>query len=80
MPNIKKTKLTDAQHESIEQRLNRAIHELVFAIKHAEDDELTEASECIMTAQSTIDEVAAEIVGNGLDQARAAQRVDPATN
>jgi hypothetical protein len=54
--------LTDKEYESIEQRMNSAIHEIVFACKHAEDDELEEASDCLMTAQSVLDGVAQEIV------------------
>jgi hypothetical protein len=39
--------LTDKEYESIEQRMNSAIRKIVFACKHAEDDELEEASDCL---------------------------------
>lgn len=47
-------KLSDAQFESIKARLNSAIHELVFAVQHAEDDNLDDAATCLVTAQGTI--------------------------
>jgi hypothetical protein len=54
--------LTDIQFESIRRRINSAIHEIVFACKHAEDDHLADASDCLVTAQITLDQVAQEIV------------------
>ncbi len=55
-------KLTDPQFAEIERRLNNAVHELVFTIKHCEDDQLDDASNCLMTVSSVINEVADEIV------------------
>ena len=55
-------KLSDGQFESIKDRLNSAIHELVFAVQHAEDDNLDDAATCLVTAQGTIEEVNNELV------------------
>lgn len=55
-------KLTDDQFEAIKASLNNAIHELVFAVQHASDDNLEDAATCLVTAQSTIEGVAEQLV------------------
>lgn len=54
-------KLTDAQFEDIQRRLNTAIHEIVYACKHAEDDNLDDACTALVTAQETLSAVNEEI-------------------
>ena len=44
--------LTDAQFGQIENLLNCAIHEAVFALKHAEDDQHDDALTCITQVQA----------------------------
>jgi ADP-heptose:LPS heptosyltransferase len=53
-----KTKITDEQFATLADQLNTTIHELVFAIQHAENDELEDAANCLATAQMTINQVA----------------------
>jgi hypothetical protein len=55
-------KLTDEQFEAIKTSLNQAIHELVFAVHHAEEDRLDDAATCLVTAQGTIESVAEQLV------------------
>lgn len=55
-------KLTDAEAQEIERQLNTAIHEIVFACQHVQQDDLDDASNALMTAQGTIEEVANLIV------------------
>jgi len=57
--------LTDAEFEAIKASLNNAIHEIVFAVKHAEDDNLDDAATCQVTAQDTISRIADQIVQAG---------------
>lgn len=57
--------ITDQQFEALKASLNSAIHELVFAVKHLEEDQLEEASSSLMTAQGTIDTVAQQVVEAG---------------
>lgn len=63
-------KISDAQFESIKTRLNAAIHELVFAVKHAEEDQLDDAATCLVTAQGTIEYVNLELVAMEEGRAR----------
>lgn len=53
--------LSDQEFESIKSRLNSAIHELVFAVAQAEQDDLYDATTCLTTAQNTINQVADEL-------------------
>ena len=55
--------VSDAKYEAIKARLNAAIHELVFACQHLEQDEPDDAAVCLMTAQGTIESVSEELVG-----------------
>lgn len=57
-----KTRLSDAEFESLKSSLNQAIHELVFAVQHLEFDEFDDASQCLVTAQGTIETVAERVV------------------
>lgn len=56
------SRLSDKKFESVKERLNSAIHEIVFAVQHAEDDNLEDAGTCLVTAQGTIDHVAEELI------------------
>lgn len=60
------TSLTNDEFESVKRRLNAAIHEIVFACHHAEEDNLEDAANCLMTAQGVLEEVAREIVDTEL--------------
>jgi hypothetical protein len=51
-------KLTDQEFEAHKASLNSAIHELVFAVKHLDDDNVDDALTCLTTAQGTIEAVA----------------------
>lgn len=53
--------LTDAEFEAFKGRLNSAIHELVFACQHLDQDDLDDALTCMVTAGSTIEAVANEV-------------------
>jgi hypothetical protein len=55
-------KLTEAEIEAIRASLNNAIHELVFACQHLDQDDMEDASVCLMTAQGTIESVANQLV------------------
>jgi stress response protein SCP2 len=55
-------KLSDEQLEAIKASLNNAIHELVFAVQHASQDDFDDAATCLVTAQSTIESVAEQLV------------------
>jgi hypothetical protein len=44
--------LTDEQFGQIECLLNQAIHEAVFAVQHAEDNDLSAAHDCIIQVES----------------------------
>jgi hypothetical protein len=55
-------KLTDAEIEEMKASLNNAIHELVFACQHLDQDDMEDASVCLMTAQGTIETVANRVV------------------
>lgn len=56
------TDLTDAQLDAIRCSLNNAIHELVFATQHADQGDLDDAANCLMTAQGTIEQVSLLLV------------------
>lgn len=51
------TKISDQQLEDAQRLLNKAIHELVFAIHFAEEDNPGDANQCLMTAQGNIEQV-----------------------
>jgi len=55
-------RLSDAKFEELKGRLNNAIHEIVFACHHLEDDQLDDAATCLVTAQATVENVAEEVV------------------
>lgn len=55
--------LSDTEFESVKSRLNAALHELVFATKHADDDQLEEALNCLCIAGLTIETVSMELAG-----------------
>jgi hypothetical protein len=54
-------KLSDAEFEEFKRRLNEAIHEIVFAAQHLDQDDTDEALTCLVTAGGTLEEVANEI-------------------
>jgi len=53
-----KSRVKDTDYERMKSSLNSAIHELVFACQHLENDEVGDAAQCLMTAQGTTDLVA----------------------
>ena len=53
--------LNDKELAEIEASLNTAIHEIVFAVHHAGDDELDDACTCLVTAQGTIERCAEQL-------------------
>jgi hypothetical protein len=53
--------ISDKQFEAIERLGNCAIHEIVFALHHAEDDQQLEAAESLMTAQQNLEQIAAAL-------------------
>ncbi len=55
--------LTDEEFQSLRESINNAIHELVFAAKHLEEDQIEDAANCLMTAQGTIESVAEQVAG-----------------
>jgi hypothetical protein len=57
-----KVNVPDAKFEALKGRLNSAIHELVFACQHLEQNDLDDAANCLMTAHGTIESVNLEIV------------------
>lgn len=80
MPIVKKAKsrilapasaLSDSQLDEVTRLLNLAIHEIVFACHHAEDDQLDESSNCLMTAGLNIEQ-AATIICTAAEQSAAA--------
>ena len=56
------SQISDAKYEELKARLNNAIHEIVFACHHLEDDQLDDTATCLCMAQHTICNVADEIV------------------
>ena len=52
---------TDERVEEIRRQLNSAIHELVFAVQAADQDDPEMAANALLTAQGTIEEVATSI-------------------
>lgn len=54
-------KIPDAKFEELKASMNAAIHEVVFACAHLEQDELDDAAQGLMTAQDTLDRVAEAI-------------------
>jgi hypothetical protein len=50
------TKIDDKTHAEVERLLNCAIHELVFACKHCEEDQPEDANNCLITAQMNIEQ------------------------
>ena len=61
------SRLSDKKFESVKERLNSAIHEIVFAVQHVEDDNLEDAGTCLVTAQGTIEHVAEELIDAGFE-------------
>lgn len=57
-------KMTDEQFEAFKGSVNETIHELVFAVQYADNDEVEEALNCLMTASGTLERVA-EDLANG---------------
>jgi hypothetical protein len=57
-------KLTEVEIEAMKASLNNAIHELVFACQHMDQDDMEDAAVCLMTAQGTIESVANQLVQN----------------
>ena len=55
-------KITDEQFEEIRTTINTTIHELVMACHHAEEDEIDEALDCLVTCQSNIESVTTQLV------------------
>ena len=51
-------KISDALHAEVERLLYCAVSELVFAIKHAQHDELDDACTCLVQATKNINQVA----------------------
>lgn len=51
----------DDELDEIRRRLNTAIHEIVLACHHVDQDRLEEASLALMTAQGTLDDMAQSI-------------------
>lgn len=49
--------INDEMHAEVERNLNAAIHELVFAIKHSEDDQADDACTCLVQAQMNIERI-----------------------
>ena len=60
-----KSSMTDADFEELKTSLNNAIHEIVFACANAENNELSDAAQCLITAQATIESVAEKLVELG---------------
>ena len=56
--------LTDREFEDIKRLINATIHELVMACHHAEEDQLEEAQNALMTAQGNLDRVAEGLVND----------------
>jgi hypothetical protein len=50
--------ITDTDAAEIERLANCAIHEIVFANHHAQDDEIEEAQDCLIIAQSNLTSIA----------------------
>ena len=48
--------------EDIKRQVNATIHELVFVCHHADNDAVEDAMNCLMTAQGTLDAVAARMI------------------
>ncbi len=63
--------LSDEAFTEIERLLNCAIHELVFASHHAEEDQPDEAADCLVTARMNIDRVLESISAIAAAQQRA---------
>lgn len=55
-------RLSEPEYEEIKASLNNAIHEIVFAVQHAGDDNFEDAAACLLTVQMTIDRVAEKLV------------------
>jgi hypothetical protein len=55
------SKLSDQRFQIVEASCNHAIHEIVFACQHAEDDDPDQALDCLSTAQATLEQVASEL-------------------
>jgi len=66
--------LTDAQFGQIENLLNCAIHEAVFALKHAADDQHDDALTCISQVQANAEAAADIIIYHTIEQRVEAQR------
>lgn len=53
--------LSDTEYEAVRASLDNAIHELVHACRHLEEDDAESAAQALMTAQGTIEEVANQV-------------------
>lgn len=54
----KRLGISDSEFESMKVTLNSAIHELVFAVQHMDNDEVESAQDSLVTASMNIEEVA----------------------
>lgn len=54
-------RLSDQEYAEVERLMNRSIHETVFALHHAEEDEIEAAAQCLMTARGNL-ECATEMI------------------
>ena len=55
-------KLSDQDFTAIKETINTTIHELVMACHHAENDEIDEAQNCLMTCHGNLENVAQELI------------------
>jgi hypothetical protein len=56
------TIIPDSEFERLKATLNETIHELVFAVKFMEDDQIEEAQNALLTASSNVNTVAEELL------------------
>lgn len=57
--------IPDKKLEELKELINTTIHELVFAVQLAEDNEIDSAQNAIMTPQGNLERVAHELVPFG---------------
>lgn len=53
--------IPDADFETMKSSINQTIHELVFVSHHLENDAPESAAQCLMTAQSNLEDLANKI-------------------
>lgn len=51
-------RISNTEHAEIERLCNCAIHEIVFAVQHSDQDDVDDACQCLMTAQGNLERVA----------------------